>query len=67
VHAIPIGERVELLEITQRVVGLVLDPGAHARLQAAMAGGEWTRRQRLAVLDGEHARLVVANRDQDRR
>src|SRR5262249_43864360 len=66
-HAIPVGEGVELFEVAQRVVRLVLHPGAYPHLQAAMPRGEWARRQRLPVLDREYARLLIGCRDQDRR
>src|SRR5262249_60077116 len=66
-HAIPIGEGVKLFEVAQRVVRLVLHPGAYAHLQAAMSRGECTRGQRPPVVNRQHARLLVAYRDQNRR
>ena len=64
-HTIPVGEGVELFEVAQRVVRLVLHPGAHAHLQAAMPRGERARRQRPPVLDREHARLLIGYCDQN--
>src|SRR5262245_31554299 len=66
-QAIPIGEGVELFEVAQRVVRLVLHPGAYAHLQAAMPRGERACRQRPPVLNREHAWLLVRDRDQNRR
>src|SRR5262245_7222650 len=65
-HTIPVGEVVERSEVAQRVMRLVLHPGAYAHLQAAMPRGEWARRQRPPVLDREHARLIIGYRDQNR-
>ena len=50
-RTITIRKSIELLEITERVAGLPLDPGAKPRLKAAMALLEWAGRQRGAVGD----------------
>ena len=48
------------------MVGLPLDPGAHARLQRPMRQLERARRQRSTITNGEHARLAIGDRDDHR-
>src|SRR5262249_44551867 len=65
-HAIPVGEGVELFKVAQRVVCLVLHPGTSAHRWAAVGRGDGPRRRAPTFLDREHARLI-GPRDQNRR
>src|SRR6185437_14514250 len=59
--AVAVGESVELLHIAERVVGLALDPIAQPGLERTVAGLEGPRRQGLAALDGQDARLLAGH------
>ena len=63
-RAVAVGKGIELLHKTQRVVGLRLHPGAQARLQRAVVGGERPGWQRSALLRGQNAWLPSADRHQ---
>src|SRR5205085_1031351 len=52
-------------DIAQRVMRLALHPGTQTRLQRAVIRLEGAGGQRLAVLDGEDARLLAGDRDED--
>ena len=65
-RAVAVGKGVELLDIAQRMVGLALDPGAQAGLQGRMIALEWTGGQQRAVLQRQHLRRVVDQRDEHR-
>ena len=60
---VAIGEGVELLDIADRLAGLLLDPVAQARLQRAVHQLERSRRQRPAA-DRQDARPLFAHRHQ---
>ncbi len=63
---VAVGEGVELLDIAERMMGLLLHPGAQAGLQRAVRQLERAGRQRRAAVDGQHARLAVGDRDDHR-
>ena len=64
--AILVGERVELLDIAERKLGLPLDPGPQARLQRPMRELERPGRQGALVLDGQDPRLARGHGDEHR-
>jgi len=63
--ASPVGERVELLDIAERMAGLRLDPRPQTRLQRAMRKLERAARQRAGVGDGHDLGLAVGDGDEN--
>jgi hypothetical protein len=62
--AVAVSERIELLDIAQRMMGLPLDPGAHAALQGRMIALERAGGQQGAVPQGQDLRFIADQRHQ---
>jgi len=62
---VAVSEGVELLQIADRMAGLVLNPFTQPALQGSMTHLEGPRRQCLAGANGHDTRLVACNGNKD--
>lgn len=64
--SVPIGKGVELLDISQWVAGLFLDPRSQTGLQRSVLERKRAGGQSVSLSDGEDTRFILVHRDDDR-